>query len=85
MSISTKYKRKLMHEGKAFYWYIAPYYENPLMGNDFRVLHIAAEDRSMILDTPLALMEPVPESVTPAFVKTIIIKALEAKGGSHEI
>jgi hypothetical protein len=85
MSISTKYKRKLMHEGKAYYWYIAPNYEHPRIWKNFDVLHIVAEDRSLYVDTFLEFMEPMPESVTPALVKQIIIKQLEAKGGSHEI
>ena len=67
-----------MHEGKAYYWYIAFYYENPRINHDFRVLHIAAEDKSLVLNTPLEFMEPVPEAVTPALVKKIIEAQFQA-------
>ena len=85
MGISTKYKRKLMHEGKAYYWYIAPYYENPKIMQDFRILHIAAEDRLLVLDTPLEFMEPKPDAVTHALVKQIIEDELKCKVKQHEI
>ena len=72
-----------MHEGKAYYWYIAPNYENPRLWKNFDVLHIAAEDKSLVLNTPLEFMEPVPDAVTPALVKQIIEEELRCKEKSE--
>ncbi len=53
MSIRTKSRRKIIVEEKPYIWYIAPDNET---ADD--LLHIASEDKKMVLSIPLGKSEP---------------------------
>ena len=84
MSVSTKSKRKLVHQDKTYYWHVTPDYDRMDLRQNFNILHVIAEDKSLELHEPLELMQPVPETVTPCLVKNVIETALhETEKGEH--
>lgn len=78
MSVSSKNKRKIIYENKTYYWHVSPDYDRADLRKNFDVLNIIAEDKSLELHEPLELLDPVPQSVTPAFVKEKIASALSS-------
>lgn len=84
MAISPKGKRKITVDGRLYYWYVAPYYEDPdLIGAMLR-LHIISADGELALMEPLDSCVrpdaryltkspvPIPDAVTPEVVRRVI-------------
>ena len=85
MSISAKSKRKLNYQGKTYFWYVAPEYDEMYLTGKMLRLHIIAEDSSWSGCFPLdscvrpgeqfAVYKapvPVPDAVTPETVRQLI-------------
>ena len=77
MSVSTKNKRKLVYGNKTYYWHVSPNYDRGELHKNFNILHIIADDKSLEYHIPLEYLDPVPEAITPSFVKDIVEKSLK--------
>lgn len=77
MSVSTKNKRKLVYGDKTYYWHVSPDYDRAELRKNFNVLHIIADDKSLEYHIPLEHLEPVPEAVTPSYVKDIVERSMK--------
>ena len=77
MAVSTKSKRKLVYKDKTYYWHVSQDYDRGELRNNFNILHIIADDKSIEYHIPLEFLSPIPESITPSFVKNIVEKSLK--------
>ena len=53
MSIRTQNRRKIIVDGTTYIWYVAPDNESA-----DKILHIASEDKRMVLAVPLGKQQP---------------------------
>ena len=84
MAISPKGKRKITVNGRLYYWFVAPYYEDPDLTGGMLRLHIVSADGERALIVPLDSCVrpdarytkkspvPVPDAVTPDNVRRVI-------------
>ena len=84
MAISPKNKRKITVNGRLYYWFVAPYYEDPDLTGSMLRLHIVSADGECAFLEPLdscvrpdarylqRSRVPVPDAVTPDTVRRLI-------------
>ena len=78
MSVYKKNKRKLVYEDKVYYWSVSQDFDRGELRENFNILHIISDDKSLEYHIPLELyFNPIPKAITPSFVKDIVERSLK--------